>query len=196
MSKSIFFYVTMALKRSETGVKVIPSEEFQKQLETYRRSVTVSLRDKKVIQGLIEGSFPEISYPAETDIKDIEKDLKDKGILTKINTDRYRLKESYVDKLEAALKIEVDEKTENLANAAGVSPQELENIKKDAEDVVSDGSIPKEKQTAEVYKRFQKRNEQNGENNKKPFKKKRWFKKPFFKKSENSSTKPVEAPQA
>ena len=60
------------------------------------------------------------------DIKDIEKDLKDKNILSKVNTDKYRLRDSYVEKLKD--EIEMDKNVEAGANAAQVSPDELNEI--------------------------------------------------------------------
>ena len=36
MSKTIFFYATMSLERTEKGVQIIPNKDFAKELNTYR----------------------------------------------------------------------------------------------------------------------------------------------------------------
>lgn len=172
MLKSIFFYATVSLERTEKGVKIVPNQDFVKEIETYKRASWDDIRAKSVIQKITLGEIPEFEYPSDMDIKDIERDLKDKGILSKVNTNKYRLKESYVNKLLDEIKMEKDE--EKLANAAQVSPEELDDMQETAKEVVADTSIPQNRKVAETLKRVDAKK-----------KKKPWLKKKFNKKGED-----------
>lgn len=185
MSKTIFFYVTISLERTEKGVKIIPNKDFEKELNTYRKSVYSEYKDKQIIQNIAEGKGPEFEYPTEMDIKDIEKDLKEKNILSKINTDKYRLKDSYVEKLKDDIKM--DKNIEAGANAAQVSPDELNDMQSIAETVVADSSVPKDKEVRETAKRFDK-----NKKNRKPWFKNRFNK--FRKKDDNKEPTTETAP--
>ena len=167
MSKSIFFYVTISLERTEKGVKIIPNQDMVKEMETYGRSIPSSLEDKEIIKKIASGEIPEFEYPTEMDIKEIEKDLKDKGVLTKVNTNKYRLKDSYVEELKSKIEEEESKVESNL--------KEINEISETAKDVVEDSSIPKEEKNKETFKHM----------NKKP-----WFKK-RFQKNNKDRTEPV-----
>lgn len=153
--KSIFFYITVSLERTETGVKIAPNKNLVRELETYSKSVYSSTKDKLVIQKINLGEIPEFEYPEDMDIKDIEKDLKEKGILTKINMNKYRLKDSYVEKLQN--EIEMDKNVEAAADAAQVTPDELQDMQEAAEEVVANKAIPQNNKVSEAMKKVNKK---------------------------------------